>query len=376
MTLQFNCECGQTLRAQEEHAGRRTKCPACGREFPIPQPKEAVQPPPAAPPSSPVQERKPDPVSASERRREEDPPRPKERSPATSGKAIAALVLGLGSCPLWCLCSVPAIILAILSLRDISKSQGQLKGTGLAITSLVVAGLLTVICWPVFAIFVLPALVVPAVQNVREAAARNATSNNLRAINMALFNYHTQHDTFPPPVIQRPGEPPHSWRVALLPYLPVDEGALYKQYNTKEPWNSPNNSRLLSKMPKVYSHPMADPAKTAGGNTYYRVFMGPNTGLGVAGPSGLSMIDIKDGTSNTILVVEAKDPVPWMEPEGLPFNPSAPPPVGGLFSKGFFVGMADGSVLYIRKDFNRSTFNAAVTRNGGEVIDFSSLQVK
>src|SRR5262249_39482337 len=53
------------------------------------------------------------------------------------------------------------------------------------------------------------------------------------------------------------GRPLLSWRVALLPH--IGQESLYKQFNLDEPWDGPNNKKLLEKMPKVYAPPGADP---------------------------------------------------------------------------------------------------------------------
>ncbi len=63
------------------------------------------------------------------------------------------------------------------------------------------------------------------------------------------------------------GKPLLSWRVHLLPYLGEDD--LYQQFNLDEPWDSPNNIRLLNQMPKVYQSPNETPGSS---KTYYRGF--------------------------------------------------------------------------------------------------------
>src|SRR5882757_2755439 len=103
-------------------------------------------------------------------------------------------------------------------------------------------------------IAVLIALLLPAVQAAREAARRAQCMNNLRQIGLALHNYHDQYNTFPPAyVADATGKPMHSWRVLLLPQL--GEGQLYSEYDFSEPWDGPNNSRLLTRMPRVYACP-------------------------------------------------------------------------------------------------------------------------
>ena len=45
----------------------------------------------------------------------------------------------------------------------------------------------------------------------------------------------------------------HSWRVLILPFL--DQQSLYNQYDFREPWNGPNNIKLLNSMPSVLRLP-------------------------------------------------------------------------------------------------------------------------
>jgi hypothetical protein len=76
-----------------------------------------------------------------------------------------------------------------------------------------------------------------------------------------------------------------------------------------------------------------------------------------------------DGTSNTIMIVEAADPVPWSAPGDVHFDPNGPlPKLGGLFNGNFTVAMADGSTRYISKSVSQTTLRAAITANGGEVL--------
>src|SRR5437588_12493077 len=100
--IDFTCDCGKPLRAREEHAGQRTRCPDCGRELIIPTGSTAIEPVPSAPARrGPARLPEPDYDVA---------PGPV----VTSGKAVASLVLGLLT-PLLCiLTGLPAVILGIL----------------------------------------------------------------------------------------------------------------------------------------------------------------------------------------------------------------------------------------------------------------------
>ena len=87
-----------------------------------------------------------------------------------------------------------------------------------------------------------------------------------------------------------------------------------------------------------------------------------------------SVADITDGTSNTLLAVEARREVPWTKPEDIPFDPQVDlPQLGGFTPDGFNVVFCDGSVRYIRKTINPIVLKALITRAGGEVISSDSF---
>jgi prepilin-type processing-associated H-X9-DG protein len=84
-------------------------------------------------------------------------------------------------------------------------------------------------------------------------------------------------------------------------------------------------------------------------------------------------MQITDGSSNTILAVEAKREIPWTKPEDIPFDPNVPlPELGGFTPDGFNALFADGSVHYLKKSIAPTTLKALITRDGGEVISSDS----
>ena len=140
------------------------------------------------------------------------------------------------------------------------------------------------------------------------AAAARRTQNNLKQIALAMHNFHSDYQSFPPTAsYAADGTPLLSWRVHLLRYL--DAGELYEKFKLDEPWDSAHNRALLKEMPEVFRSPRATAEP---GMTVYQVPFGP--GLPFAGRAGVPLREFKDGTTQTILAVEAAEPVPWTKP--------------------------------------------------------------
>lgn len=79
-------------------------------------------------------------------------------------------------------------------------------------------------------IAILIATLVPAVQKVRESAARSQCANNLKQIGLALHAFHEQNRGFPPAAIPSPKNAwGHSWAVAILPFL--QETSIFNQFD-------------------------------------------------------------------------------------------------------------------------------------------------
>jgi hypothetical protein len=76
-----------------------------------------------------------------------------------------------------------------------------------------------------------------------------------------------------------------------------------------------------------------------------------------------------DGLSNTIMVVEASDGVPWTKPADLKFEPGNPLPKLGHFPNILLVLFADASVRSIPSPaISEQTLRAAITMDGKEVL--------
>jgi hypothetical protein len=210
-----------------------------------------------------------------------------------------------------------------------------------------------------------------AIEKTRQAAERTRSLNNLKQLALSVHNYHDAMGRFPFPGVSAPKGNPQggfpvpnpnlSWRVALLPY--IEEGNLYQQFRFDEPWDSEHNKKLIPMMPKIFA-PLGG-ADAPKGHTFYRCFTSPGT-FGAA----TTFVNITDGTSNTIMILEAGESIPWTKPDDLIYDPNKPlPKLGGHFKGKMNVAMGDGSVRTINlATISDATLRAAITANGGEVL--------
>jgi hypothetical protein len=212
---------------------------------------------------------------------------------------------------------------------------------------------------------ILVSLLLPAVQAAREAARRSMSQNNMKQLGLAMHNHHDTWKLFPARAItDKSGKPLLSWRVKLLPY--VDELALYEQFHLDEPWDSAHNKQFVTQMPQVYARPNS---KAGPGMTTYLAPVGEGTLW--KSDKGASIADIRDGTSNTIAIVEADDEaaVPWTKPADWEVDLSDPMKgVGNSRPGGFQALIADGSVRFIANSIDPATLKALLTMAGGEKV--------
>lgn len=212
---------------------------------------------------------------------------------------------------------------------------------------------------------VLVGLLLPAVQAAREAARRMQASNNLKQIGLAFHNYHDTYRKFPPAAIaDDDGNRLLSWRVAILPF--IEQQALYEQFKLEEPWDSDHNIKLLDQMPIIYAEPSLP---RMDGMTVFHAATGD--GMALQYDQDNRFRDIRDGTANTILVVEAdaSEAVEWTRPSDVDIDMTAPAAQMGHAHPGIFqVLLADGSVRAISHSIAVETLRALLTREGGEVL--------
>ncbi|MBA4062161.1 MAG: prepilin-type cleavage/methylation domain-containing protein [Isosphaera sp.] len=189
-------------------------------------------------------------------------------------------------------------------------------------------------------IAVLVGLLLPAVQKVREAAARTACSNNLKQMSLACLNYETAYGVLPPGRVSSDagrtafGNSNRSAFVFMLPY--IEQEALAKRFVlgtgpatdtvNRRNWSHPDNHAFSQTPVKTFQCPSAPQnprtvttADIAGAATAdYGILnsVDPDLpGLGLVEPlgnrfgmlasnEGVKVTAVLDGTSNTLMIVE------------------------------------------------------------------------
>ncbi|HEY2840247.1 MAG TPA: DUF1559 domain-containing protein, partial [Pirellulales bacterium] len=157
-------------------------------------------------------------------------------------------------------------------------------------------------------------------QDLGHTASRDNSlcRNNLKQIALALHNYASVQGSFPPAyTVEADGRKMHSWRALLLPYF--EAGSLERDisYDYKQPWDSSHNRQFADKMPSVYRCPRN--RKDKENMTSYFAIVGKETFW--PHDEGRKPVDIHDGLSNTIAVVEVTGTdIPWLEPRDLAFD--------------------------------------------------------
>jgi type II secretory pathway pseudopilin PulG len=210
---------------------------------------------------------------------------------------------------------------------------------------------------------ILVALLLPAIQAAREAARRTQAANGMRNLILAMMMYQDAHKTLPAHAIySADGKPLLSWRVQILPY--IEQEALYKKFKLDEPWDSEHNRALVAQMPAVFANPnVPEPGKTN-----YLAVVGESCGFNGT-KDGLGLKDFTDGTSNTIMLVEANADraVEWTKPEDWQYDANNPTAgLGKLRPAIFQAAFADGSVRNIANTIDPEALKALFTRNGRE----------
>lgn len=243
-----------------------------------------------------------------------------------------------------------------------SRLAGTLVAVGLAVAGLLVCG------------GIVAALLIPAGYIAHTPEARTTCGNNLKHIALALHNYHDAYKTFPPAYIaDEDGEPMHSWRVLILPFM--EHADLYERYDFDEPWDGPNNSTLAAEFPEMPVFRCPRDSGASPDAPSYMVIVAPE-GIFEGGKAN-RMADIRDGTVNTILVVEVAGATShWMAPVDLDASAIDQPinsardgtAISSNHPGGAFMAMADGSVHFRLDSLPLETLRQLFTKDGREIV--------
>src|SRR5262245_14775262 len=242
----------------------------------------------------------------------------------------------------------------------IVKREGSQLAAGVTLPKELVAGASGVVA-------VGTALLVPAVQKVRSAAARAQSQNNLKQLGLAIHSYCGTNGHLPQDILDKDGKPILSVRVLILPY--IEQDALYKEFKFDEPWDSEHNKKLSDVAIKVFMSPQAFPT-TPPGMTHYKGFVGRGAAFERGKPLKFPG-DFPDGTSNTILVVESGEAIPWAKPDDIPYDSKKPLPKVALPGVANLVNvlMADGSVRAVNwPKVSEKTLRCVIERDDGQAI--------
>ncbi|MFO1020897.1 MAG: DUF1559 domain-containing protein [Planctomycetales bacterium] len=262
-------------------------------------------------------------------------------------------------------------------------------------------------------IAVLIALMLPAIQQSREAARRAQCRANLTQIGLALHNYQQAHRFFPPGVVNATGpiddsKPGYyvSWMVQLLPL--IDQGVAFRKFDFAGGALSPKNAELASHGVPLYICPSS--ARTGAGSDYAGCHHDKVAPID-AKQNGVLFLnssvapdDISDGQGYTILVGESTGGTTWLigsnstlRNTGIPLDNSEnsyvqqlnqavnqPPPskqdkqgvttplktTGGFTSNhaGVFFLLADGNVKLLSPQIDSGLFQKLGNRADGNLI--------
>lgn len=203
--------------------------------------------------------------------------------------------------------------------------------------------------------------------------------NNMRQVGIALHSFVSANNGQLPASVS--GQPPMSWRVAVLPAL--DESKLFKTYRKDIAWNVEPNASIARVKQKSFLCPEHQPNHDVFGRycTSFALITGPETIFPPEGPLSLDDVGTGDGTTTTLLLVEACGRnIVWTEPRDLDLTPQSvpgsnkpePPDLKSLMSwhhsGGACVIFADGSGRFLSKSIDPKLLKALTTPKGGEDV--------
>lgn len=195
---------------------------------------------------------------------------------------------------------------------------------------------------------ILVALLLPSTRRTAGDARRSACKNNLKTIGLALHNYRAEEGEFPPNyTVDAEGQPLHSWRVLLLPYL--ENKGLYDRIDLTKPWDAEENRDLLAQRPYVFACPNSDISDQH--TTYHLIKLD----LGYE-QSPEEDSEIADSSFRYLVMeVDEDQSVPWMAPQDVHLHWALHFDSQARFSHrgGTHIGLADGSVQFLSQNVPR-----------------------
>jgi len=188
-------------------------------------------------------------------------PTPSSSPPPTSGLAVASLVVGILA--LGGLLAIPGLILGIVALVKVNRSQGRLWGRGLAWAGIGLSSL------GLLASLFLAAVLFPVFVRAREAAKTATCLSNVKQLSLAVIMYAQDHDDKLPPA--------DTWCDSLRPY--VKDARIFVCPNARQLKSGYAYNRALSGRPFAE---VAEPQRTV---LLYESDLGWN---GAGGPETLA----------------------------------------------------------------------------------------
>jgi Protein of unknown function (DUF1559) len=235
---------------------------------------------------------------------------------------------------------------------------------------------------------VLIALLLPAVQQAREAARRTQSRNNLKQMAIAMHNYHDTYNGFPRGTVENEDlavDERLSWTYSLLAYM--DQTPMFNAVDKNSGWESNANAQFSATAIPILQNPSMPRGDARPGSMDYVGIagVGPDAAslpkddpkAGIFGYDRITKIrDIRDGTSNTIMIGDASQPnLSWMAGgkstiRGFSQSPylNGPDGIGSHHPGIVQFAFADGSVRAISVEIDETLLEALATKSGGEVV--------
>ncbi|MFW6169276.1 MAG: DUF1559 domain-containing protein [Planctomycetota bacterium] len=245
---------------------------------------------------------------------------------------------------------------------------------------------------------ILVALLLPAVQAAREAARRASCQNNLRQIGIGLHHYHDALSSFPigslemrylrnpDGSLRHPNGVQMAWSALLLPF--VEQKPLHDMIDFSKGYDSPENAEAAAQVLPLYicpSVPRTSQYVRGRGAIDYGGIYGERITSPNSPPKGtmlytraMTIADIKDGTSHTLIISEdsAGRDGEWINglnifDQAYPIN-QAPAFENDIRSEhpGGALGLfSDGSVRFLSETMELDVLAAICTRAGREIVE-------